>query len=276
MIGTKQKSLGDEIIELLLQKNYSAEELFEDLSNKNIKTTKQSLYKHLKNLISKEIVLKDKKTYSISQEWKNVLREMLSIITIPLPDVGEKMSHTFSSLGHLDQYWKHIVESLFQKHPRDPVFLYSSHQFWPYVADRMSSEVRLIQNTSKQRSRRSYFILGGNTPLDKKYKKIFHNEFYKVALVPEFQKERHVHTIVIGDTLVYTYIDKNIAQKIDDTYTSNDDLDIQVKYLKEILNTEHKCKIKIENNAKKSSCVQTAFLKNFYNIKSPTWDFFYS
>lgn len=166
MIFSNKETIKDLVIKRLLSGNKTAEELQDELKEKdNIKVSLFGLYKILRNLKKEEgSIIKVKKEFSISEEWKKRVLESLSensANNIQLED-REKLDFKFNSLTNLDHYWKNLV-LIFHIKNDSPIFLYAKHQFWIMLnGDREQSERKYINSFNKDKKYAFYSISGNS------------------------------------------------------------------------------------------------------------------
>lgn len=265
MIGSKKKSLKEDIVELLVDNQMSSKRILTSLKSTGYDVTIQAVYKQLKILLNEEVVLKNKKEYFVSNEWKRSLITLLSDQDFIFPNEGEKFTYKFNSLVHLDAHWKHITDAIMNRNKNSSVLSYCPHQIWPYVPTRMLSEQNVVQIHEKT-NKYNYFIVGGKTELDKKYRRLFNKTYYKVQLITDFDKRENVHVTIIDDILVWSFINKDIAEKIDVIYNNNQTPTQQVQELVAILGQDQNCKIIIERKKKKADMYKKRFAQIFAKI----------
>lgn len=266
MIGSHIKTLKENILEWLLKENMNSKELLAQAQRNGHSVTLQAIYKQIKALMEEEVVIKNKQHYIVSNEWRQSMVRLLDVQSVPLPNTDEKFTYKFTSLTHLDSYWKHLVQAIMYMSPEMAIFSYCPHQIWPYVPKRMESEKNIVRSHQESNTY-NYFILGGNTELDKKYRRIFSKDFFKVELLPNTETKRHIHLTIIGNIIVSSYIHKNRAQSIDKVYASDVDTKEQVKQLIAILEQDQLCKIIIENNPKKAEIYRKRYSQAFAILK---------
>lgn len=213
MIGSQLKTLKEEIIEILLEKPMSSKRIHVVLKNKNIDVTIQAIYKQLNTLLESEVILKNKKTYIINNEWIKNVSKIIDVQEIELPEEGEKFTYKFNSLQNLDAHWKHVTESFNKTLGNEPMFLYSYHQFWIYTPTREESE-RKFAGEFINKKQYTFYVIGGITDLDKKYRNSFKDSYYKVENYSIKSLKEKEHILVIGNFIINVRVPDDITKKL--------------------------------------------------------------
>ncbi len=263
MIGSPIKNLKEEIIEILLQKPASSKRIQMYLKQKDIKVTVQAVYKQLNTLLESEVILKNKKDYIINNEWIKNISKIIDVQDIELPEEGEKFTYKFNSLQNLDAHWKHVMSAFRKKFPKEAFFSYCPHQIWIYVPTRTESELNMKQE-HEHKKYYNFYIVGGNEALDKKFKKDFQGDFYRVETLKLKGEKRNKHLSVFENIIVTTTFKKELGEKIDKIFSSNKNPGLQEKQLKEILTNDHPCTFVIEGNKKKALKLKNKIAQPFY------------
>ena len=262
MIGSPIKTLKEEIIELLLKQSCSSKRLLTWLKEKEINVTIQAVYKQLNILLESEVVLKNKQQYTVSNEWIQNVSKMINVQDVELPEEGEKFTYKFNSLQNLDAHWKHVTEAMNQRLASEPIFLYSYHQFWIYTPKREESEKQFATETLNK-NKYTFYVIGGVTELDKKYKKDFNTPNYKIEIFSIKSLKEKEHLFVIGDLIVNVKIPEGTSKEINSIYKQDTSTAQKEKKLREILGREHKALFTIENNKQKAMKIKKKISQPF-------------
>lgn len=263
MIGSQKKNLKEEILEILLQGPASSKKIRSILLEKNIEVSIQGIYKQLNTLLESNVILKNKQTYSVSNEWIKEASKIIDVQEIELPEEGEKFTYKFNSLQKLDEHWKHVMSSFRKKYKNEAFFSYCPHQIWIYVPNRSDSEIQ-YKNEHEEEKYYNFYTIGGNTDLDKKFKKLFQGDYYRIENLEISGVKREVFLSTFGTNIIKTSIDKKLSAKIDSIYNENSSNKEKESALREILSKPHKCTFSIENNKKKSLLIKKKISKPFY------------
>lgn len=231
MIGSSSKNLKEDIIELLLKGPASSKKLRSQLSKIGYSLTLQGIYKQLNTLLEAEVILKNKQTYTINNEWVKQVSNILNVQDIELPEEGEKFTYKFNSLQNLDAHWKHVMSSFRKKFPNEAFFSYCPHQIWIYVPSRNQSE-RNMKSEHEHKKYYNFYIVGGNEILDKKFKKEFQGDFYRVETLEIKGEKRNKHLSVFENIIVTTTFKKDLSEKIDSIFSKKIEVEKQELLLK--------------------------------------------
>lgn len=263
MIGGTHKNLKEEILEILLQKPASSKSIHSRLKEKNISITIQSIYTQLKTLLKSKVILKNKQIYSVSNEWIKKVSQIIDVQEIELPEEGEKFTYKFNSLQNLDEHWKHTTTAFNNTLKNEAMFLYSHHQFWIYTPTREKSEEDFVYE-SVDKKQYTFYVIGGVTDLDKKYRNEFKGEYFKIenfSIKPLKEKE---HIFVIDNFIINVRTSEDVAKKIDEIYKLDESIPVKENLLKKFLEQKHKVMFTIENNTKKATKIKKKIIRPFY------------
>jgi len=263
MIGTQQKNLKEEIIEILLQKPASSKKLKTLLKEKKHDVTIQAVYKQLNTLLEAGVILKNKQIYNINNEWIKNISKVINVQDIELPQIGEKFTYKFNSLQKLDAHWKHIMTSFHKNFPDEPFFSYCPHQIWIYVLTRGTSE-RNMQKEHEENKYYNFYNIGGDTDLDKKFKKEFQGHYYRVETHTIKGARRNTYISIFENNIISTTIKKELSSKIDTIYSSLAGISEKEENIKDILSGNHTCTLSIEHNKNKAYRLKKQISQPFY------------
>lgn len=251
MIGSPIKNLKEEIIEILLQKSASSKRIKTILKEQGINVTVQAVYKQLNTLLESEVILKNKKDYIINNEWIKSVSKIIDVQEIELPEEGEKFTYKFNSLQNLDAHWKHMAEAFNKILGNEPMFLYSYHQFWIYTPTREESEKKFAGEFLNKKQY-TFYVIGGVTELDKKYRNSFKDEYYKVENFSIKSLKEKEHLLIIGNFIVNVKVPDEMTREIDRIYKLDLSISEREIMLRTLLGEKHKALFTIENNHKKA------------------------
>jgi hypothetical protein len=284
MLYSKDRSLEDQIIEILILAPSQIKNLHEELCVQNPSIRPLSLravYKAVNNLVGAGVLLKVGKVVRIDEEWARGLRSMLnpaasksrkSLGFLSSPDSppqigpvspGEKMSHSFTSMSHLDSFWKTIVFQLEGLEKDGEVFFYNPHNFWLFSPDRLESEKAYYAHFEESKVH-AFFTVGGDSTADREFKRHYQNEYFQVDARPLPSLPRTHHITLIGNYLITVKIAKSMAQNIDNLYSSQlNSLEIAVQ-LKTMYQNPLASRFILENNPLKAKKLRKTLSMNFY------------
>ena len=216
LLGTK-KTFYDYTIEALLERAMTVSELQTYLEKKKVSATVQGIYGTLRQLISEDIVVKEKKVYSVSNVWTNKLSRMISKRPLFHLQDGEQTIYRFKKIEHSDAFWKHIFTDIEDEVGHSPIFCFMPHQFWIHIPERRQSELDYYMSLEKNRVR-GYTIIGGDSLSDKETKKSLVSEYNQIHLNAKTSTNRRDHICVTGPYVISTRVSKSFAQAVDHIY----------------------------------------------------------
>ncbi|MFH1426018.1 MAG: hypothetical protein ABIG66_01140 [Candidatus Kerfeldbacteria bacterium] len=238
-------------------------------------TTKQGVYRVLRELKKQEAVVIHKKEVSLNIRWLNKLYDFTSLAQhfyyeksigtghFANLQEGEKIKYTFNNLSLTDAFWNHALYILHQIVPdAEPWYAYDPH-VWFYIA-RLEDETALMKRMS---ARRQYLITSGhNDPMDKVVSQYIDGTTgqYHMLKKPLFDDESYYFNI-LGDFLIEVWFDREVAKAITAWYASTKKMtDTAVEDLRKIIQSEGKTKLVISCNKKKADRLKKRISRYFY------------
>ncbi len=268
MLLSTNPDIKETIISLLAKGSIDSIELQKEVMVQK-KDTKQGFYKSLRELVAEEVVIKNKQLVALSNVWVNKVQAFTASIDkqyqsedsfLNLQE-GESLVYHFKSLASLDVLWMHYFYIIAKKEPTEPFIFYNSHEFWSLF--RFEEENAMYEWVGNS-GRKSYGVIGGNTPMDRNttaYVKKYGIEF---AYEEKMSMPKNYFTSVIGDYILDTILDMNTANAIDKLYQKhtawNEDV---AKELGEILSRLKRSKVVIYRNKKKAEMLRKKLMKYF-------------
>lgn len=271
----KTPKIEDLILEILSNGPQQATTLIEQIKEKRPKTTKQSVYKSLRNLKKDEIIVQTRGHVALSGVWLKKLAAFTektkynyqtennpSIDFIGL-EQGEKISYTFKTFEATDMFWAHTFSVLSDTTPQSsPIFLYNPHEW--FLLARPESEVFLFEGLKKI-ERKLFVIAGHRDPLDLYVEKYFDQKTINYFASPTtlFPKSNY-YVNILGDFLIEAWLDPEVSEQINLFYKNTKIFDEQVKNkLLKIVQQNGKNKLTITRNKRKADTIRRLFGKMF-------------
>ena len=274
MLGKDQK-IEDLIINTLSNGPLETKELIVDIKEKRPQTTKQAVYKSLRNLKKNEIIVKTKDEVALSSVW---LKKLLAFIENtarhyktnknPGSDFlslknGEKIVYWFKNFEATDLFWAHAFDVLTDTtNNNQPIFIYNPHEW--FLLARPESEVFLFESLRKN-NRKLFLIAGNQDMLDIEAKKYFDNTItnYYASAEKLFDQDNY-YVNIFNDYLIEVWLDPKISNLIDKFYKKTTSFNEAAKNeLLKIIRTKGRNKLVIYRNERKAKKIKNIFKKVF-------------
>ncbi|MEJ0053755.1 MAG: hypothetical protein WDN10_03475 [bacterium] len=267
MIFSRTEDLEDRIIELLLEGRLSIKSMHARLVFPEKSLSLRAIYKATDKLIAAGVLIKTGKRLMVDEEWARRVGERLRPVPVAAPSVGEKFSHTFTSIEHLDAFWKTVVLPIEESVPNPEVFFYNPHDFWAYMPERKESEEAYYRHFAKV-GRHGFFIVGGESEADKEFKREYQGEYLQIDTRNILSLRRSDHVTVIGSLIVTVRLPKVSATRIDKLYESNRPIKDTLPELLPICRALGKIRFTLENDPLKAKKLRKLLARNFYFPKT--------
>lgn len=216
LLGTK-KTLYDHITEALLGSPLDVSQIQDYLASRKVPASVQGIYKTLRELVSEDIVVKQKKTYLISNVWRGKLEKTVSQRPPFKLSKEEQLTYRFKKIDHFDMFWKHMMEDIQNEMVGHPMFYGIPHNFWHLVPGRKKSQDEYYKNFAATKTY-VFSIIGGVTPFDKELKKDHPNDYQQFHFEKDYPFNRRDHLSVIGPYIITTRVSVTLARVTDRLY----------------------------------------------------------
>jgi len=225
--------------------------------------TLRAVYKAVNQLIASGVLLKVGKVVQIDQEWLRKLRSEVSPSATLSLAPGERVSYSFTSIEHLDAFWKTIALGL-EEHERDgQVFFYNPHDFWAYVPGRKESEETYYRHFAEARIH-AFLTIGGTTPADMEFKRQYQNEYLQIDARDISALGRTKHLTVLGDFVITVRVGRALAAEIDALYARGTSTEAIAPELETLYQTPARIRFTLEHSPGKAKKFRKLLSRNFY------------
>lgn len=274
MLG-KDLKIEDLITEALSNGPLETGVLINIIEEKRPKTTKQAVYKSLRNLRKNEIIVKTKDEVALSSVWLKKLLAFVENTKInyktnknPSSDFlslknGEKIVYWFKNFEATDLFWAHAFDVLTDAtNQSQPIFIYNPHEW--FLLARPESEIFLFERLKKN-NRKLFLMVGNKDPLDLEAKKYFDNQIinYYASPIKIFNKDNY-YVNIFNDYLIEVYLDEKISNLINDFYKKTASFNEAAKNeLMNIIKNKGRNKLVIYRNERKAKKISNIFKKIF-------------
>jgi hypothetical protein len=237
--------------------------------------SKQGFYKALRELISEEVVTKNKQNVLLSPIWVNKLQVFIDTIqqsshkqvsseVVSLAE-GDTMIFRFKSIIDLYLLWNHYF-FIFCKQTEGSIIFFNSHNFWVLIRSDIENEMyRWIKDTKKE----AYSVIGHNTSLDRSTSDYI-RESYNINLSYDTKPliRDTIFPAIFGDYIMSTVLDQKTVDAIHQVYLKYKAWEPAVELeMKEIIKKMAKSKVIIERNAKKAEKLRKRLMNHFIFYK---------
>ncbi|OGI82823.1 hypothetical protein A3B93_00255 [Candidatus Nomurabacteria bacterium RIFCSPHIGHO2_02_FULL_42_24] len=271
----KKQKIEDLILGVLSNGAENTKSLIEKIKLLRKNTSKQAIYKSLKNLKENEVIIHSKEQVALSSVWLKRLSDFvektrLKYQTENSPSVnfiglkqGEKISYTFKNFEATDMFWAHAFDVLSDITPlTSPIFLYNPHEW--FLLARTESETYLFNRLAKI-GKKLFLLAGNKTALDLYVSKYFDGKItnYFTTDTKIFQKQNY-YVNIFDDFLIEVWLDPKVSEAIDQFYKNIKDFDgAAKKKLLEIIKQTGRNKLVINRNKRKADKIRNKISKFF-------------
>ena len=279
MLAVAPETIADAIVSTFaVERELTVVQLRRHIERRYFHCSPRAVYKELKRLIARGVVVKVKKRYALSVSWilsliqfseqlystsvRNMSNESL------LPHEGGRISWHFRDLLHLDRLWLQLIFLLFEKSYSRTMFVWVPHFWFDLVHYEKDLEA---QEAMKVAGNRMYMMLGGRTYLDQLPTKYWSRQVYEWSYAEgPFEKDRATYFDVIDDYVLTVTLDAVTAMKIADLFRrvrGKSDLGLIREF--DAIKTGARAKLQLERNAKKAARLRRKCCE-FFGIVDPS------
>jgi len=263
VIYSSRKRLEDEVIELAAREPLTVKVLHERLKNRDPKLSLRAVYKAVDGLVAAGVLLKVRQRVMVNQEWvREVSAKLAPPLSAPLGE-GEKAVYTFTSVAHLDAFWKTIVLQLEAYEKDGLVMFYNPHNFWAYVPEREQSEAVYYKHFLASKIH-AFFTIGGNTPADMQFKRAYQDDYLQIDARNMPSMPRNTHLTLLGDYLITVRLPKAMADRIDRLYETGKPIEELMPEIQKAYQRPGNIRFVLENNPQKAKKLRRPLSLNFY------------
>lgn len=278
MILAAHHKLEDLILEVFaFHTNLSVKQVIILLRRKGQNVTEQGVYRVLRKLQKDGIIVKNKNFYNIRLAWLVELSDLIKQMEKTylheksleqfLPQEQEKYTWHFSDLYKMNNFWSQILIVL-SKHSHKKLGLSYSPHLWYVLGGNINQENQFTESYIAG-LKKSYFIVGGRTFLDKHsltlFDKVTEKEHRYLASESEYiEKKRSIFIDIVDDYVLTTTLDAATTQHIEKLFANSDTLkQVDQEALDQLWKRRIKGKIILQRSAKKTKTYYKKFEKIF-------------
>ena len=160
-------------------------------------------------------------------------------------------------------YWAHTYDMLFDKHdPKIPILVYHPHEW--LIHTRTIAETFFL-NRIKDDKKIVFFAVGGNTELDKSFKKEWENKFLQIGIGINYGLKHNEYINVLGDFIFKITMSKKFGDDIGKFFKTHNKIDDRnIIELEKICNKNDPAKMIFTRSHKEAEKWRTKYKKHFY------------
>jgi hypothetical protein len=261
-----------QIIKILHKGPFSSTEIVTQIEKK-LMVSKQAIYKELRKLERREIIIKTKKLIILNglwvQEMKIFFEEAHLIYTTTNNDGymrlldGDSIVYRFKNFNTTDIFWGTAFYSLsHQIKQGDYIFMYNPHQW--FLLARPNSERKILKQIHNEGKKLVSYI-AGNTKIDHYLRRYFisKTQQYYPSGKYLFKKENY-YINIFNDYIIEVWLDPVISKKINIFFQTHTTItDHALDEINDIILQEGKNKLKISRNKAKADMLKRKLMKFF-------------
>jgi len=269
MILSNSENIKEYIVEILANAPYMAgPEILKNIQA-YAKASKPAFYSALRILVKDEVVAKTGQKYFLSNIWLEKMRALFSsneqqFVRDAIFDLrdGESIRYSFPSLLVCDTYWAHLFSLLIRwTDSASPICIWNPHQW--FIIGRSQPEQAILDLFVSEK-KHGYYTIGGNTDLDKLFKRQHAHEYIHINTGESFSDDDSYYLNIFGDFIVEVYLDEKLTKTIKNFFNSHRSLDLDIaKDLEKIISEKFPVKMKLSRNKKKADILRKKLTKDF-------------
>lgn len=280
IFGTKSNKIEEKIVEILHKNPLSGPSLLKALGEQENPPSKESFYRILRDLKKEEIIHKDGQIYTLNRIWLKRMRgfidKQIQSDTLNILDMqdGDKITYKFKNPNLMGIYWAHSGNVVFDNTgSKTPILIYHPHEWLIYT--RTHSEEFFLQNFVNGYDHgkgKVFWIIGGNTPLDKKFQKEWNRGLLEIGTDIDIGAGKNLHVNVVGDYVFLVTTEKSFGEKLDAIFQKNEIMTPEaLAEIRDLTEKNYKTKLVLMKSKKEAEKWKIKFKKYFFLSKEYTW-----
>ncbi|HEC30479.1 MAG TPA: hypothetical protein ENI66_00500 [Candidatus Yonathbacteria bacterium] len=235
------------------------------VKSRNIRATKQGVYRTLRKLKLEEKVIIHNSAVSLNDLWVFKLMSILPEREQNISLVGnlrglrdkEKISIKIKTLTHFDQVWTNIFLSVESGVETSiPLYLYNPHN-WLYLLREKTDKIHMKRLAQKNRP--TYLIVGSSLRPDKEIKRIMQTKDFKYQINTKIKSKKYI--AVLGNYIMQTTLSENTTFEIEEAFKLEDLDEIKTRLFE--IDKDAVAKIVVEKNTAKALVWTRRLSKDF-------------
>jgi hypothetical protein len=226
--NTKDRNSKDLIFSILIDSDpKTLTQLHREVKRRyGVSVTFQAVIKAVNSLLSRDVIKKDNKTYSLNQDWvfqsKNFFDDLYRIqFNIKKPEkrieLGKDVTiYTLNNLLELDRLWYELLMNWSKNEKRDKRCIWHGRHAW-WLIPRLQEEDQL-HDFMKKHNIVTYDLWTQNTNLDKIAAKYYSKKIKGAKIMTSIKLENDAHLCAFGDNVIKFEIPKVISDKLENIY----------------------------------------------------------
>jgi hypothetical protein len=180
------------------------------------------------------------------------------------------MTHSFTTIAHLDAFWTTIAFQLEDLEKDGQIFFCNPHNFWAYIPERKENEDAYYSHFEESKLH-AFFTIGGDSIADTEFKRAYQDEYLQIDTRAVSSLPRTDHITIMGDFVITVRIAKPLAARIDELYALGQSISELSPSLIKLYRKSFPSRFILENNPAKAERLKKTLSRNFYfhNVPSP-------
>jgi len=270
----KPKNIEENLLFLLKRGPQKCLDLVTKIKEIRPQTTKQAVYAALRMLKNEQSIVIAKGIASLNLSWLNEMTNFFASAKssyvknsndgsfLALAD-KERIKYYFQTVEKADIFWTHAVYILVEQlKEKEPIFFYNPHEW--FLLARSKNEQAFIDSFA-QKNHPFLLTAGGNAPLDKHISTSFDGtkSQYNMLTKPMF-KENNYYLNIFGDFLIEVWLDKEIANEVENLYQTATSFDEGANAkIQKLLARRGRMRLVISRNHKKATRLKKILARDF-------------
>lgn len=248
--------------------NRTAKALQTDIAKIYKPCSLQAIYKELRGLQSRGVVVKANQLYSLSLAWvlkmiqftdqldHHYVRHRAMPVLLPKP--GESKVWHFTRLRRLEDFWVHLLLVLTES-SKDRILYQWMPQPWIFLVQHQRQID--FQEAMHELKAKISLIIGGRNFLQRAFLRYLRKDLYQVSLEPSrFERRRTVYLSVIGDYILRIRIDPRTAKSLDRFFSEvSSERDLKLEQVLELFRRQGTFSVTVLHNRARASELRRQF-----------------
>ena len=198
------------------------------------KISMQAVHKHLKELTSERVIIKNNNKYTINRSWIESEKRKLEIMQRSSYDNYTVTNISFESINEMDDF---LIELL--KDNDKKTYSYWRHLWWPL--SNMKKECLTLKNMKNKKH--NHIITSGNSVIEKWCAKSYKKMGFDILIDRNFLYD---HDFIIADKkIIQIYWPDDLIKQLDKSYQVKDIRNLNLENLSSVFESKTRIELRI-------------------------------
>ncbi|HYC34200.1 MAG TPA: hypothetical protein VEC13_00540 [Candidatus Paceibacterota bacterium] len=270
-------AIENEIINILKEGGIRTVDLIQKIKKQRLGTSKQAVYRILRKLNRREIIILARGNVSLNSFWIKRTEEFFKdardnylgikdrINTVLSLEEGDRVEYFFKNPTLTDVFWNDTVVKLLSLLKKgENIYVYNPHDW--FLLARPETETQLMR-LIKSKGLSWLVAVPSKCKLDALIQKFFDGKSGRYSMIPKPLFKNNHYINVVGEYIIEVFLDKGVSETIEQIYRKYDTYsDEAAEELHHVISLKGKNKLVVSHNKRKAQKLRATLKRHFVLI----------